>query len=316
MSDGQGVVAGLQEDVELLLVQGSVKGAMREADAKSRDLWQVSPDKLKVIPNFNVRSKNEGYFAHIRTLADSMLVDGYYQDKPLAGYVAKEGGENVIYIYDGHCRLQGVLLAISEGAEIPRVPVVVNTEGVSPEDLNVALVRSSSSMPLAPYEIAVVCKRLARFGWDDLEIAKRLQLSVQYIQNLLFLMAAPLAVRQLVIDGKVSAKTAIQALKDHGTKAIEVLNAALETSVAAGKTKVTARHVAAKPGQLVARAAKKAAPAMFATLTKVQEDPAFLGLAEETRATIAELVERVKAAEQEAANAGAGETGNPGEGDA
>ena len=79
------------ENFEVQLVQGSTKKAMHSANASSRDLWQVEIESIRVIDNFNVRIKDDKYDAHIRALADSMKSEGFYQDKPLAGYVAKDG---------------------------------------------------------------------------------------------------------------------------------------------------------------------------------------------------------------------------------
>lgn len=289
--------------VEPNMVQGSVKKAMTAAHAKSRDLWQVEPGLLRVIPNFNARVKDAGYYAHVRTLADSMKTDGFFQDKPLAGYVAKEDGVDVTYIYDGHCRLEAVLMAIVEGAEIPSVPVVVNTQGLSLEDLTVALVRGNSGKPLTPYETAVVCKRLARFGWAVAEISNRLKLSAIYVDSLLLLISAPLEIRKMVMEDVVSATVAIQALKDHGSDAVAVLTKAVEDALGVGKTKATAKHVAPKPGHLFAKAAKKAAPVMYKALAQVQSDPAFDSLSEETRAKILEIIESLGKSD-EAASAG------------
>ncbi|MEN1515880.1 hypothetical protein AAIH40_36865, partial [Pseudomonas aeruginosa] len=70
------------------LVQGSTKKAM--SGAKSRDLWQVDPRELKFMPGFNARTPRPGLQAHIRALADSMKSEGYYLDKPIAVYIARE----------------------------------------------------------------------------------------------------------------------------------------------------------------------------------------------------------------------------------
>ena len=109
---------------------GSIKSAMRDIGAGSRDLWQVNPNQLRTCEDFNVRVLNDQYRARVRYLADSIKANGFYQDQPLAGYVAKEDGADIIYITGGHRRLAGTLLAISEGAEIPKVPVVVSQSGV------------------------------------------------------------------------------------------------------------------------------------------------------------------------------------------
>lgn len=79
------------------LVAGNVKAAMRNVQASSRDLWEVNVSDIRILDDFNVRIHDSAWETHIRALANSMKVEGFYQDKPLAGYVAKEGDAQVIY---------------------------------------------------------------------------------------------------------------------------------------------------------------------------------------------------------------------------
>ena len=130
------------------LTPGNVKAAMKESGAGSRDLWQVAPDKLRTMEGFNVRTRGDDHTAHIRSIADSIKANGYYQYQPLGGVVAVENGEQVIYIHAGHCRLEAALLAIAEGATLERLPVVVSPAGTSMEDLTVELVRGNSGKAL------------------------------------------------------------------------------------------------------------------------------------------------------------------------
>jgi len=273
---------------EVHLNPGSIKSAMKSAEAGSRDLWQVPPSKLKVIENFNVRNKDEAYHAHIRWLADSMKVEGFYQDKPLAGYVAVEEGEQVIYVYDGHCRLEATNIAIKEGAEIQKVPVVVSQSGISMEDLAVVLVRGNGGKPLSPYEVGEVCKRLVRYGMEVPEIAKRLGFTETYVNSMLSLMASPLKLRQMVINGIVAASTAIEMIAKHGDKALAKLQEAQERANAAGKDRVTNKHIA--PDHAFKKAIKKSAETMFTAINEVKADPAYEKLSPSIREKLEELL--------------------------
>ena len=80
------------------MTAGNVKAAMKEVGAVSAELWQVTPDKLRVLEGFNARVKNDTYTGRVRWIADSIKVNGYYKDKPLSGFVAREGDDNVIYV--------------------------------------------------------------------------------------------------------------------------------------------------------------------------------------------------------------------------
>ena len=224
------------------LSAGNVKDAMKAAGAGSGDLWKVPVADIHVMPGFNVRLDNEETNTHIEGLAASILANGFYTDKPLAGYVASESGKDVIYISDGHCRLAAAKLAIERGAEIKLLPVVVSPRGTSQEDLLVRLVTTNSGRPLTPMETAEVCKRLIGYGLTEAEIAKRLSFTPKYVADLLALIAAPVAVRQAVSDGQVSATTAIKAVKEHGGEAGAVIGDAVATAKAAGKTRATSKH--------------------------------------------------------------------------
>ena len=256
------------EDFDTTLVAGNVKEAMKEAGAPSGDLWQVPPSQLRVIPGFNPRERNAKYIARVRWIADSIKLNGYYKDQPIAGYVARENGQNVIYVTGGHRRHEAVLLAISEGASVLTVPVVT-TKGVNMEDLTVALAVGNDSEPLSMYGSAIICKRLAGFGWESAEIAKRLGYgSGQYVDDLLSLIAAPLAIRQMVIDEVVSATVAIEALAKHGDKALAVLQAGEKTAKESGAVRVTAKHL---PGAAFKKALKGSAEQMFNLLLEIDE---------------------------------------------
>lgn len=273
------------EEFDSNLTAGNVKAAMKEAGAVSADLWQVTPDRLRVLEGFNARVKNEAYTGRVRWIADSIKANGYYKDKPLSGFVAREDGVDVIYVTGGHRRHEAVNLAISEGVEVPHVPVVIKPKGTGMEDLTVDLIVGNEGEPLTTYEQAVVCKRLAGFGWDSKEIARRVGYSTaQYVDGLLALAAAPLPIRKMVIESVISATTAIDAIKKHGDKAVDVLLAAV---VKAGGGRVTAK---AMPGAEFKKACKKAAEPMYTALTKVKADPGFAGLSEEVRGVLAELL--------------------------
>lgn len=294
----------LEAPVTVVLEKGSIKGAMRDVandDAKiasSRDLWQIAPSKLKVIEGLNPRVRTPSYLAHIRQLADSMLLEGFYQDKPLAGYVAKVNGENVVYIYEGGSRLEASLLAISEGARFSEVPVSVSQEGMNMEDILVAMYKGNEGRPLNSYEKAIICKRLARCSWKPVQIAERLNVQVSMVHGLLSLMEAPFEIREMVATDTVSASHAIELIAEHGNAgALELLQAGKVAATAAGKTRVTKRFV---PGAKFAQAVKKAGPVMFEALTGLQADPGFAGLSEETRATLAKLLGDLQTVKAEA----------------
>lgn len=222
------------------------------------------------MPNFNVRLHNEEHEKHVRYLAESIKSEGFYQDKPLAGYVAKVGEDAVIYLTDGHCRLEAVKLAVSEGAEIESLPMVIAPQGISVEDLTVSLVRSNSGKPLEPMELGAVCKRLVRYGWTEDAIASRLGFSKKHVANVLMLVGSDIAVREMVVEGKISASTAIEAIHKHGDKAGEKLQAAYTGVVEkTGGTRMTKKDM---PEEAFKKRLREAANQMYEWMRVVAAD--------------------------------------------
>ena len=232
------------EEATFQFVPGAVKQAM--AGCKSADLWKVPVNRLRVIDGFNPRIMSESYKTRIRWICDSIKANGFYPDQPLAGYVARDGSENVIHITNGHTRYAALMLAIEEGAEVTEVPVVTKPNGTSMEDLTVALVTSNAGAPLTPFEVALVCKRLVKYGVPENEIATRLGISETHVKNSLFLMAAPREVHHLVIEEKVSATLAIETLRKHGSDAVKLLTEGVIAAKESGKVRATKKDLAGK----------------------------------------------------------------------
>lgn len=242
------------------LIAGNSKKAISDAGATGLAGSILVPiDSIKVMEGFNVRlDDTDRYKAHIRWLADSIKANGFYGDKPLAGFVRKtEDGEEIV-VTDGHSRLVAAKLAITEGAPLTSLPMVLKPAGTSVEDMVVALATSNGGLPLTTVEQAFVAKRLVSFGWDTKKIAAALALTVQYVNDLLMLLAGPAAVLDLVANDKISATLAITELKKAPEKATAILKAAVTKALAEGKTRATAKHT--KP-----KADKKATPAAAET---------------------------------------------------
>ena len=271
-----------------VLVPGSIKQAMRAAGANSSDLYKVPIDQLQVMPGFNARVRTPELQAYVRSLADSIKTEGFYLDSPLAGYIANEGsGSEVIYVTDGHCRLEAARVAAAEGADISALPTIVSAKGTAIEDLTVRLLRKNAGKPLTPLEQGIVCKRLANFGWDSATIAKRTGMAAKKVDELLLLMAAPPVVRDMVRNDEVKAKEAIHQLKTSGADALATLQAMQAAAKAKGHASVTARD---RPGRAVEAAAQKNAPSMIDVLRAVKNDPGFAALSEDVRRRVEDLV--------------------------
>lgn len=273
---------------EIELLPGSVKSAMKAVGASSSDLWKVSPHLIKVLPGYNARIRNENYNQVVQEIKSSILANGFYVDKPLSGYVNKaEDGSDEIILIGGHRRLEAVLLAIAEGAEITEVPVVIKPRGTSVEDLLVDLKTGNDGNPLTVLEQAIVCQRLAAFNWSSQTIATRLGYTSQRVDELLLLASAPAKIRDHVAADRISASLAIKLLVQHGTKAKDFIERLINGTK---DKKVTAANV---PDMKFQASLRKQAKPLFEAVNKVQLDPAFSSLGKDTRDLIQKLIKEL-----------------------
>lgn len=237
--------------VSIALEAGATEPAMKAAEAKSTKLYNVPIEKIKPIPGFNVRVDSPDYRNHRDMLVESMRANGYDRTKALAGFVAKEGDENVIYVTDGHTRLDAAsILAGEELDGFNVLPVIVRTPAPSLTDLTVALHTNNTGRPLTPFELGVVVKRLLKEeGSDKATIAKRLAVTPRYLDDVLLLVNAPKKVRDAVLEGQVSSTMAIQEVRkagDEPQKAVDRITSAVEKATAAGKKRATAKDTGPK----------------------------------------------------------------------
>lgn len=260
------------------------------ASTRMSNAVNVMIEDLKVLEGFNVRVKNAGYYAHIREIADSILANGFYQSKALTGYGAMVGKRAVVYITDGHCRYEAAQLAISEGAPIADLPVIILDKAVSMEDLTVSLVRSNQGKRLEPLELAIACKRLAMFGWKPSQIAERVGITTEYVHQLLLLAGSPKEIRAMVEKGEITAAAAVSVIRAHGGQACEVMGAALQIARENGKQKVTPKYL---PEKIRKKAFIKNAPAMYSVLERMRVLPSYSGLPSDIREIIEGIIESV-----------------------
>lgn len=236
--------------VEIDLTAGSVEPAMKSAAAKSTKLYKVPVDKIKVIPGFNVRVDSDDYRAHRDDIMHSIIANGFDQTKPLAGYVAKEDDGNVIYVTDGHTRLDAVNLINADDDDtnnIEALPVLVHPATTDLTDLTVKLHTANNGRPLTPFELGVVVKRLMREdGADKDVIAKKLTITRRYLDDVLLLVNGSKPVRDAVLDGSVSSTLAIQELRRDPEEAADRIKAAVAKAKGSGKKKATAKDVGPK----------------------------------------------------------------------
>ncbi len=246
--------------------------ALKDIGAKRAGAFLVDVNEITVLPEYNPRiTGTKDYDAHVEGLMASIRENGFMPNKPLLVFPASEevDGETVtvFYLIAGHSRYEAVMrlnAAVAAGElhiehKITDLPVVTTPDDLTLGDLLVQTVHDNNvTKPLSPNELAIVVKRLL----DNYEMAKdvvarRLNITTRYVDQLLVLNAAPASVKEAVRTGKVSATVAIDALSKHGADAPKVITKAIAEAEAAGKTKATAKSVAkAAPAKPKAGAGK------------------------------------------------------------
>lgn len=222
-------------------IPGAVKDAMKDAKAGSGDLWKVPLGEFHIIPGFNPRQESPEYLDHIEDIAKSIVAEGFYPHKPIAGYVERVDGKNMIVITDGHTRYRAAKRAIELGAQVASLPTVISPKGTNREDLTIALVKSNQGRPLTMLETAIVCKRLISYGMEVKDIAARLNYTPAYVNQLLSLLESPKEIRDMIVKGEISATTVAETIKKHGQE-----EAAARITAAAGDAKKNGKKVTAK----------------------------------------------------------------------
>ena len=243
------------ETLDVTLIAGKGKAITAAASSKTTE-YMVKVDQLRTIPGFNVRIRETGdYRSHVESLKQSIREHGFYLNKPLAGYIGKDGDEDVIFVTDGHTRLEAVQEINAEAVDdsdltIEGIPVVLKPAETSINDLTIALVQDNNGRPLMPYEMGIVVRRLqnAKDGegeplFSKTDIARKLSITERYIDDLNVLVSAPAKVRTAVLNGEVSSTLAIQELRKNPKKAEERITTAVTKAKASGKAKATKKDI-------------------------------------------------------------------------
>lgn len=246
----------------------SFKSLARDGQIKKADLFRAPPDKLVMEWGFNLREEGPELEAHIDAICQFILDGG--QLPPLE---VRVGSDGELIVVDGHCRLRAYQRAIEGGAQIEFIDCLP-FRGNDAERV-ARIITSQLGKPLTPLEVAQGYARLVAFGWSAEQIARKGAKTRQHVESMLLLAGANSDVHQLVRAGSVAATTAIEAVRQHGEKAGQVLASAVETAGKQGKKRATSSMVR---GPSIPR--KVWAPMVGAV------DHAISGLPESTRTTL------------------------------
>lgn len=184
--------------------------AIKDVAEGRSDLFKVDPRKIQIKPDWNSRDFNDPANAeHIAGLAASIKEIGV--KKPLVCYMESD----IVYVSDGHCRLQAVMQLIAAGVEIKSVPVMVEDRFANEADRIFSQIVHNQGKPLTGIEQAKVFKRLLGLGWQQKDIAAKAGMSGGRVSQLLELLTLPVVLQQFITEGKASASMVLNTFKKH-----------------------------------------------------------------------------------------------------
>ena len=210
------------------------------AVGRGGDALYLDPDMIEEIEGYNSRQMDsEETVAYIRRMADSIKANGTISFPPIT--VRQIDGK--IFVYAGHCRRRAFSLAKKEGADIKGILSLVVNKAMTDSDLILDILTSNDGLPLKPLEKANAVNRLIRCGWSTKEIACKLGWSQSWVNCLVSLLNSPKEVKDMVTNGTVAATTAVDQVKKNGSKATDILTAAVTKAKKSGKTRATQQHI-------------------------------------------------------------------------
>ncbi len=204
------------------VIAGTQKAALEASGGVAlKGLTNVPVDNIRVIEGFNPRIANDGHVAKVAELMGRIDREGFLPTKPLAGFAGKDGEKDVIYIYDGHTRLEATRkLNETRAAQAEPTPGIDNLPVVlipTPADMEafmqkrtIGLVTENSGDKLDTLEQAIVVRRLIKSGMKVPEVALALAFSDKWVNQLMMLVNGPKTIRDLVRSGKMKGSEAIR----------------------------------------------------------------------------------------------------------
>jgi hypothetical protein len=272
------------------------------------DLFQVDPRIILEEDGFNTRGAYcDDYYdqpeiaAGIRSLADA------YKNGNFVPPIIVKVRDGQVFVREGHRRRRAILLAIEEGAQIAKVPVVEHKGDEAEQSLLICT--SNDGLPLTPLERGVVYGRLNAWGWSDQEIANKVGRTAEHVRITRGYLELPIEMKKMIQSDQVAATYAAELYKEHGESALDVLKKAISSQPATAKKKVTKKKVQSGPrlGKKVVAQMHKSVSCIAARLDGLEqkgEGEYTLTLNKEEVDGLLALKEQLAAAEAKAAGQG------------
>lgn len=198
---------------------------------------RVPLDKLAVLPGFNTRVKDDEYNERVTTIAESIVNNGFFDDKPFA--VVMIAGDDTVYIYDGEHRFDAAKQASLDTDFPDGLPVAWAKDGATVRDLTIHLAHGNNGERLNMVELAAVVRRMQGLDMTKDEIAAALGRTARHVDNLFVLAGANQTVKKAVASGQIAGAEAVKLLRKDPKTAAAKITEAVKKAAEKGKAKAT-----------------------------------------------------------------------------
>lgn len=210
------------------MAEGKVEGVAKMTN------FTVDPDLVQFEEGFNLREEGPDLDAHLERLYQAMKSGAYVPPIDVSVVDGK------VLARDGHCRTRVARRLKGEG--IPYLLQARQFRG-NEADCVLHMLGSAQGKALTPLEAGRGFLRLVRYNMTVADICRRTGLNRTTVDNGVTLAESPVPIQRMISDGMVSVQVALDAIKKHGDKATEHLQAIVDKASQAGVTKVTKKHV-------------------------------------------------------------------------
>ena len=187
-------------------------------DEKKNSIFIVDCRAITIIDNFNVRQD----YGDIEELAASIHENGV--KVPLRGRRDQEN-EGHFLLTDGHRRLKACMLLVERGNPPVQVPFRLEPQGYSDEQRIVDMFVTNDSKLLNIVEQSEAIQRLVNYNYSEKEISQKTGRSNSFIRNCVLLNSAPKAIKNLIVNKKISHTLVVELFKNKKyEEAIETIN--------------------------------------------------------------------------------------------
>lgn len=179
----------------------------------SKESYKIPVEQIQVREGYNKRRLYEDMESVVQWVENS-TTDGIVELDPLP--VIEVTDENEIYVLRGHRRLKGIHMAIAKGLKVTAVVCTPAPKDITEFDRVIDIYASNMNQSkLNAVEQADLCYDLKNnFGKiSNEEIAKRIGVSRQQVDNLLILAGADDLTKQEIIKGNLNISDAIKSIR-------------------------------------------------------------------------------------------------------